>query len=83
MVVYEKVFGSINIQECILVGCVAPTASLSGGAWPAPPQLPPGVLGVSLDQIPLNFPLGCGPGDPPSQTRHPHSPVDRILDTRF
>ena len=44
--------------------------------WPDPPQLPPWVwawtrspsispLAVGLDQIPLNFPLGCGPGDPP------------------
>ena len=40
-----------------------------------PPQLPPWVwtwtrssstspLDVGLDQIPLNFPFGCGPGDP-------------------
>ena len=47
---------------------------------PDPPQLPPWVwawtrspstspLGVGLDQIPLNFPLGCGPGqDPPKLT---------------
>ena len=39
-----------------------------------PPQLPPWVwpwtrspsispLGVGLDQMPLNFPLGCGPGN--------------------
>ena len=43
---------------------------------PDPPQLPPWLwvwtrshsnspLTVGLDQIPLNFLLGCGPGDPP------------------
>ena len=46
--------------------------------WPDPSQRPAWVwtwtrspstspLAVGLDQIPLNFPLGCGPGDPPSQ----------------
>ena len=45
---------------------------------PAPTQLPPWVwawtrspltspLAVSLDQTPLNFPLGCGPGPDPPQ----------------
>ena len=44
--------------------------------WADPPQLPPWLwawtgspstspLAVGLDLIPLNFPLGCGPGDPP------------------
>ena len=59
------------------------------GGWPVPPQLPP--LGVSLDQIPLNFPfvvgldqiplnlpLGCGPGDPP----RPGTPRQGPLRTR-
>ena len=33
-------------------------------AWSRPPSTSP--LAVGLDQIPLNFPLGCGPGpDPP------------------
>ena len=46
--------------------------------WPDPPQLPPWVwaltrspstypLGVGLEQIPLNLPLGCGPGPDPPQ----------------
>ena len=50
----------------------------AGTPWPDPPQLPPWVwawtrspstppLGVGLDQIPLNFPLGCGPGPDPPQ----------------
>ena len=34
-----------------------------GRAWTRFPSTSP--LGVGLDQIPLNFPLGCGPGDPP------------------
>ena len=43
-------------QECIPVGCVPPTAvAITGGR------------GVCLDQIPLNFPLGCGPGPDPPQ----------------
>ena len=48
------------------------------GAGPDPPQFPPWVwawtwspsispLGVGLDLIPLNFPLGCGPGPDPPQ----------------
>ena len=55
MVVYEKVFGSINIQECILVGCVAPTASLSGG----------GGLASSPSTSPWG--IGCEPGPDPPQ----------------
>ena len=40
-------------QECIPVGCVPPAAVAVGGRG-------------ALDQIPFNFPLGCGPGrDPP------------------
>ena len=46
--------------------------------WLDPLHLPPWVwawtrslstspLAVGLDQIPLNFNLGCGPGDPPGQ----------------
>ena len=46
--------------------------------WPDPPQFSPWVwawtrspssssLGVGLDQIHLNFPLGCGPGPDPLQ----------------
>ena len=41
-------------------------------AW-RPPQPPPSPLGVGLETppspslIPLNFSLGCGPGDPPGQ----------------
>ena len=35
-----------------------------GGVWSWSPWISP--LGVGLDVIPLNFPLGCGPGcDPP------------------
>ena len=36
---------------------------------PDPPNLPPWEWAwrPSPGQIPLNFPLGCGPGDPPSQ----------------
>ena len=37
-------------QECIPVGCVPPAAV---------------AIRRGLDQIPLNFPLGCGPGGPP------------------
>ena len=36
-----------------------------GGDWTWPPQFPP--LGMGLDLIPLNFPLGCGPGPDPPQ----------------
>ena len=39
----------------------ARSSSCSGGeSGPDPPEFPP--LGVGLDLIPLNFPLGCGPG---------------------
>ena len=63
-------------QECIPVGCIPPAAVAVGGG------------GEGLDQIPLNFPLGFGPGDPPrEQTPRPGtppeqtpSPVDRITD---
>ena len=34
-------------------------------AWNRSPSTSP--LGVGLDQIPLNFPLGCGPGTDPPQ----------------
>ena len=57
-------------QECIPVGCLPPAAVTVGGGSASvhagidPPQVwawrPP-------SQIPLNFPLGCGPGDPPGQ----------------
>ena len=58
--------------------CTAHSSSRYGGPGPDPPQLPPWVrawtrslstapLGVGLDQIPLNFPLGCGPGPDPPQ----------------
>ena len=51
-------------QECIPVGCVPPAAVVIGGVWSWSPWISP--LGVGLDLIPLNFPLGCGPGsDPP------------------
>ena len=51
--------------ECIPVGCVPPAAVvLVGGVWSWSPWISP--LGVGLDLIPLNFPLGWGPGsDPP------------------
>ena len=39
-------------QECIPVGYVTPAAVAVGGG---------------LDLIPLNFPLGCGPGPDPPQ----------------
>ena len=49
-------------------------SSHHGGSLPPPPeQAPPGQipstspLGVGLDHIPLNFPLGCGPGPDPPQ----------------
>ena len=31
-------------------------------------------LAVGLDHIPLNFPLGCGPGDPPTPSLWPDPP---------
>ena len=64
-------------QECIPVGCVPPAAVVVGGAGPDLPEFPPWMLawtwspwisplGVGLDLIPLNLPLGCGPeSDPP------------------
>ena len=53
--------------------------------WPDPSQLPPWVwawtrspsispFSVGLDQIPLNFPLACGPGAPPPQPDLPKLP---------
>ena len=50
------------------------TPPRAGTPWPDLRQLPPWVwawtrspstspLGMGLDQIPLNFPLGCGPGE--------------------
>ena len=39
--------------------------SASWGAWIWSPSISP--LGVGLDLIPLNFPLGCGPGSDPPQ----------------
>ena len=47
---------------------ISPSMSPLLWAWTRSSSTSP--LGVGLDQIPLNFPLGCGPGDPP-QTRHP------------
>ena len=35
-------------------------------AWTRPPSISP--FSVGLDQIPLHFPLGCGPGHPPPET---------------
>ena len=68
----------MNRQECIPVGCVLPAAvAVTGGlhsplgANPpeqAPPEQgppPEWTWSPPLGQIPLNFPLGCGPGDPP------------------
>ena len=47
-------------QECIPEGCLPPAAvAVTGGG------------GVGLDQIPLNFHLGCGPGDPPPSRSDP------------
>ena len=46
----------------------ARSSSRHGGgvwAWTRSPSTSP--LGVGLDQIPLNFPLGCGPGPDPPQ----------------
>ena len=55
-----------KIQECIPVGCVPPAAVvIVGGVWAWFPWISP--LGVGLDLIPLNFPLGCGPGPDPPQ----------------
>ena len=49
----------IQTQECIPVGCVPPSSVAIGEG------------GVGLDLIPLNFPLGCGPGDPPPPEQAP------------
>ena len=38
---------------------------MGGGGWIWSPSISP--LGVGLDLIPLNFPLGCGPGSDPPQ----------------
>ena len=65
-------------QECIPVGCVPPTAVAVLGVLHTnppgsrPPRTryppPPGVgLVTPSGQFPLNFALGCGPGDPPGQ----------------
>ena len=59
-------------QECIPVECVPPTAvAVTGGLHTPPEQGPPksrhSPEQTPPSQIPLNFPLGCGPGtDPPS-----------------
>ena len=46
---------------------VSPSMLCPGGvgAWIWSPPISP--LGVGLDLIPLNFPLGCGPGSDPPQ----------------
>ena len=62
-------------QECIPVGCVPPAAVAVGRRW----GLPQCMLGYT-SQVwawrppptrPLNLSHGCGPGDPPCQTRQP------------
>ena len=45
-------------QDCIPVGCIPPAC------WP---YLPACSVPGGLDLIPLNFPLGCGPGSDPPQ----------------
>ena len=46
--------------------CTARSSTYHGGwAWTRSPSTSP--LGVDLDQIPLNFPLRCGPGPDPPQ----------------
>ena len=74
-------------QEWITVGCIPPTAVAVMGDWTRSPSTSP--LSVVLDQTPLNFPHGCGPGlDPPqlppwvwAWTRSPStSPLDVGLD---
>ena len=54
-------------QECIQVGCVPPAAVVvrGGGGLVLIPWI--SHLDVGLDLIPLNFPLGCGPGSDPPQ----------------
>ena len=47
---------SLTVRRSLLLG---------GGAWIWPPSISP--LGVGLDLMPLNFPLGCGPGSDPPQ----------------
>ena len=66
-------------QECIPVGCIPATHWLyPGGSASGPPEHPPWLcawtsshsispLAVGLNQIPLNFPLGSGPGPDPPQ----------------
>ena len=54
-------------QECIPVGCVPPTAVAATGVWARTRSHSTSPSGVGLDQIPLNFPLGCGPGSDPPQ----------------
>ena len=49
-------------QECIQVGCIPPAAVAIMGVFRSTSP-----LGVGLDQIPLNFPLGCGSGPDPPQ----------------
>ena len=59
-------------------GSLHPPSPGAGTPWADPPQLPPWLwawtgspstspLAVGLDWIPLNFPLGCGPGPDPPQ----------------
>ena len=55
-------------QECIPVECVPPTAvAVGGGVWYLASSPSTSPLGVGLDQIPLNFPLGCVPEPDPPQ----------------
>ena len=66
---YNNGLDLMNKQECIPVGCVPPAAvAVMGEGAPHPLARSPSnsPLGVGLDQIPLNFPPGCGPElDPP------------------
>ena len=48
---------SLTVCQSLLLG--------RGGAWIWSPSISP--LGVGLDLIPLNSPLGCGPGSDPPQ----------------
>ena len=53
-------------QECIPVGCISPTAvAFMGGLHTSPRAGTP--QSSHPNQIPLNFPLGCGPGPDPPQ----------------
>ena len=54
-------------QECIPVGCIPPTAVAIMGGSPHPPQAGTPQSRHPPDQIPLKFPLGCGPGPGPPQ----------------